>query len=567
VGGVLDIINVRAAPPTRAKAFPGLCSLPADHTTQAISSPSTACRHAPHFSIYHPCAGVSRHRPLDGAFYNGPIVRTLKALIMLKNQLRDPSLLVERAYVNGAWIEADDGATIDVTNPTDGSVIARVPALQAAETRRAIEASRARFVAWREVPAAERARYLEVWFGLIMENQEDLALIMTTEQGKPLTESRGEIAYGASFVKWFAEEARRVYGDTIPSPAADRRILVLKQPIGVVAAITPWNFPNAMITRKCAPALAAGCTVLVKPSEMTPLSALALAVLAERAGIPAGVFNVLTGLPAGVGGEMTANPDVRKLSFTGSTRIGQLLMSQCAATIKRLSLELGGNAPFIVFDDADLDLAIAGVMQSKFRNAGQTCVCANRILVQDGIYDRFAERLCAAVAELKVGNGLQSGVTIGPLINAAAVDKVARHINDALEKGASIAIGGVPQGEGLYVQPTVLRDANADMLLATEETFGPVAPLFRFKDEAEALTLANATPYGLGAYYFTQDMRRAWRMGERLEFGMVGLNTGIISMEVAPFGGMKQSGTGREGSKYGLDEFLEVKAWHIGGLD
>ncbi|AOE68265.1 succinate-semialdehyde dehydrogenase (NADP(+)) [Pseudomonas fluorescens] len=486
---------------------------------------------------------------------------------MLKNQLRDPSLLVERAYVNGAWIEADDGATIDVTNPTDGSVIARVPALQAAETRRAIEASRARFVAWREVPAAERARYLEVWFGLIMENQEDLALIMTTEQGKPLTESRGEIAYGASFVKWFAEEARRVYGDTIPSPAADRRILVLKQPIGVVAAITPWNFPNAMITRKCAPALAAGCTVLVKPSEMTPLSALALAVLAERAGIPAGVFNVLTGLPAGVGGEMTANPDVRKLSFTGSTRIGQLLMSQCAATIKRLSLELGGNAPFIVFDDADLDLAIAGVMQSKFRNAGQTCVCANRILVQDGIYDRFAERLCAAVAELKVGNGLQSGVTIGPLINAAAVDKVARHINDALEKGASIAIGGVPQGEGLYVQPTVLRDANADMLLATEETFGPVAPLFRFKDEAEALTLANATPYGLGAYYFTQDMRRAWRMGERLEFGMVGLNTGIISMEVAPFGGMKQSGTGREGSKYGLDEFLEVKAWHIGGLD
>jgi succinate-semialdehyde dehydrogenase/glutarate-semialdehyde dehydrogenase len=486
---------------------------------------------------------------------------------MLKNQLRDPSLLVERAYVNGAWIEADDGATIDVTNPADGRVIARVPALQAAETRRAIEAAQARFSAWREVPAAERARYLEVWFGLIMENQEDLALIMTTEQGKPLAESRGEIAYGASFVKWFAEEARRIYGDTIPSPAADRRILVLKQPIGVVAAITPWNFPNAMITRKCAPALAAGCTVLVKPSEMTPLSALALAVLAERAGIPAGVFNVLTGLPAGVGGEMTANPDVRKLSFTGSTRIGQLLMSQCAATIKRLSLELGGNAPFIVFDDADLDLAIAGVMQSKFRNAGQTCVCANRILVQDGIYDRFAERLSAAVAELKVGDGLQSGVTIGPLINAAAVDKVERHINDALEKGASIAIGGVPQGEGLYVQPTVLRDANADMLLATEETFGPVAPLFRFKDEAEALTLANATPYGLGAYYFTQDMRRAWRMGERLEFGMVGLNTGIISMEVAPFGGMKQSGTGREGSKYGLDEFLEVKAWHIGGLD
>lgn len=486
---------------------------------------------------------------------------------MLKNQLRDPSLLVERAYANGAWIEADDGASIDVLNPANGSVIARVPALQAAETRRAIEAAEASFATWREVPAAERARYLEKWFQLIMDNQEDLALIMTAEQGKPLAESRGEIAYGASFVKWFAEEARRIYGDTIPAPTNDRRILVLKQPIGVVAAITPWNFPNAMITRKCAPALAAGCPVLVKPSEMTPLSALALAVLAERAGIPAGVFNILTGMPVGVGGELTANPAVRKLSFTGSTRVGQLLMSQCASTIKRLSLELGGNAPFIVFDDADLDLAIAGVMQSKFRNAGQTCVCANRILVQDGIYERFAERLSAAVAQLKVGDGLQDGVSIGPLINAAAVDKVARHIGDALEKGASIAIGGTHEGNGLYVQPTVLRDANADMLLASEETFGPVAPLFRFKDEDEALTLANATPYGLGAYYFTQDMRRAWRVGERLEFGMVGLNTGIISMEVAPFGGMKQSGTGREGSKYGLDEFLEVKAWHIGGLN
>lgn len=486
---------------------------------------------------------------------------------MLKAKLRDPSLLVERAYVNGTWIEADDGATIAVTNPADGSEIARVPALQAAETRRAIEAAQHRFNTWREIPAAERARLLEGWHRLIMDNQEDLALIMTAEQGKPLSESRGEIAYGASFVKWFAEEARRIYGDTIPSPTADRRILVLKQPIGVVAAITPWNFPNAMITRKCAPALAAGCTVLVKPSEMTPLSALALAVLAERAGIPAGVFNVLTGMPAGVGGEMTANPAVRKLSFTGSTRVGQLLMSQCAGTIKRLSLELGGNAPFIVFDDADLDLAIAGVMTSKFRNAGQTCVCANRILVQDGIYDLFAERLAAAVAGLKVGDGLADGVTIGPLINAAGVEKVASHIGDALEKGASIAIGGAPQGDGLFVQPTVLLDATPDMLLATEETFGPVAPLFRFKDEDQALAMANATPYGLGAYYFTQDMRRAWRVGERLEFGMVGLNTGVISMEVAPFGGMKQSGTGREGSKYGLDEFLEIKAWHIGGLD
>jgi succinate-semialdehyde dehydrogenase/glutarate-semialdehyde dehydrogenase len=486
---------------------------------------------------------------------------------MLKSTLRDPSLLVERAYVNGAWIEADDGATLAVTNPADGSVIAHVPALQAAETRRAIEAAEQRFQSWREVPAAERARYLETWHRLILENQEDLALIMTAEQGKPLSESRGEIGYGATFVKWFAEEARRIYGDTIPAPTADRRILVIKQPVGVVAAITPWNFPNAMITRKCAPALAAGCTVLVKPSELTPLSALALAVLAERAGIPPGVFNVLTGLPAGVGGEMTGNPAVRKLSFTGSTRVGQLLMSQCASSIKRLSLELGGNAPFIVFDDADLDLAITGVMLSKFRNAGQTCVCANRILVQDGIYARFAERLTAAVAQFKVGDGLSEGVTIGPLINAAAVDKVALHIGDALEKGASIAIGGAPQGPGLFVQPTVLLDATPDMLLASEETFGPVAPLFRFHDEAEALAIANDTPYGLAAYYFTQDMRRAFRVGERLEFGMVGLNTGVVSMEVAPFGGMKQSGTGREGSKYGLDEFLEIKAWHIGGLD
>ena len=486
---------------------------------------------------------------------------------MFKNTLRDPSLLVERAYVNGAWIEADDGATLAVTNPADGSVIAHVPALQAAETRRAIKAAEQRFQSWREVPAAERARYLETWHRLILENQEDLALIMTAEQGKPLSESRGEIGYGATFVKWFAEEARRIYGDTSPAPTADRRILVIKQPVGVVAAITPWNFPNAMITRKCAPALAAGCTVLVKPSELTPLSALALAVLAERAGIPPGVFNVLTGLPAGVGGEMTGNPAVRKLSFTGSTRVGQLLMGQCASSIKRLSLELGGNAPFIVFDDADLDLAITGVMLSKFRNAGQTCVCANRILVQEGIYARFAERLTAAVAQLKVGDGLSAGVTIGPLINTAAVEKVALHIGDALEKGASIAIGGAPQGADLFVQPTVLLEATPDMLLASEETFGPVAPLFRFHDEAEALAIANDTPYGLAAYYFTQDIRRAFRVGERLEFGMVGLNTGVVSMEVAPFGGMKQSGTGREGSKYGLDEFLEIKAWHIGGLE
>ncbi|HKS12622.1 MAG TPA: NAD-dependent succinate-semialdehyde dehydrogenase [Pseudomonas sp.] len=485
---------------------------------------------------------------------------------MLKAQLRDPSLLVEKAYANGAWIDADDGATLAVINPANGQTLAQVPALGASETRRAIAAAEASFQAWRDVPPAERARVLEAWHQAILANQDDLAVIMSAEQGKPLAEAKGEIGYGASFVKWFAEEARRIYGDTIPAPTADRRILVLKQPVGVVAAITPWNFPNAMITRKCAPALAAGCTIVVKPSELTPLSALALAVLAERVGIPAGVFNVLTGLPAGVGSELTANPSVRKLSFTGSTKVGQLLMSQCAATIKRLSLELGGNAPFIVFDDADLDLAIQGVMLSKFRNAGQTCVCANRILVQAGIYERFAERLSAEVAKLKVGDAFAPGVTLGPLINAAAVDKVRRHIDDAVAKGASVVTGGLPEGEGLFVQPTVLRDASPEMLLASEETFGPVAPLFRFHDEAEALEIANATPYGLGAYYFTQDMRRAWRVGERLEFGMVGLNTGVISMEVAPFGGVKQSGTGREGSKYGLDEFLEIKAWHIGGL-
>jgi succinate-semialdehyde dehydrogenase/glutarate-semialdehyde dehydrogenase len=485
---------------------------------------------------------------------------------MLKAKLRDPSLLVEKAYANGAWIDADDGATLSVINPANGHTLAQVPALGASETRRAIAAAEASFRAWREVPPAERARVLEAWHQAILLNQDDLAVIMSAEQGKPLAEAKGEIGYGASFVKWFAEEARRIYGDSIPAPTVDRRILVLKQPVGVVAAITPWNFPTAMITRKCAPALAAGCSIVVKPSELTPLSALALAVLAERVGIPAGVFNVLTGLPAGVGSELTANPSVRKLSFTGSTKVGQLLMSQCAATIKRLSLELGGNAPFIVFDDADLDLAIQGVMLSKFRNAGQTCVCANRILVQDGIYERFAERLSAEVAKLEVGDAFTPGVTLGPLINAAAVDKVRRHIDDAVAKGASIITGGLPQGEGLFVQPTVLSNASPDMLLASEETFGPVAPLFRFHDEAEALELANATPYGLGAYYFTQDMRRAWRVGERLEFGMVGLNTGVISMEVAPFGGMKQSGSGREGSKYGLDEFLEIKAWHMGGL-
>ena len=485
---------------------------------------------------------------------------------MLKNRLQDPSLLVERAYIDGQWVAADNAATLDIIDPATGECLAQVPAMQGAQTRLAIEAADRAWPAWRARPAAERAALLERWYQAMLDNLDDLALIMTCEQGKPLNEAKGEIRYGASFVKWFAEEARRVYGETIPAPSGDRRLLTLKQPVGVCAAITPWNFPNAMITRKCAPALAAGCPVIVKPSDLTPLSALALAVLAERVGIPAGVFNVVTGLPKGIGEELTSNPTVRKISFTGSTAVGSLLMRQSAEQIKRLSLELGGNAPFVVFDDADLEQAVTGIMQSKFRNAGQTCVCANRILVQDGIYERFAQRLVEEVGKLKVGNGLEADVTIGPLINAAAVTKVARHIDDALGNGARLLCGAIPTGDDQFVQPTVLADAHAGMLLANEETFGPVAPLMRFSTEEEALALANATPYGLGAYFFTQDLRRSWRFGEALEFGMIGLNTGLISMEVAPFGGVKQSGLGREGSKYGLDEFLEVKAFHIGGL-
>ncbi len=486
---------------------------------------------------------------------------------MLKNRLQDPGLLAERAYVNGEWIAADSGATLDVRDPATGDLLAQVPAMDAVDTRRAIDAAERAWPAWRARPAAERAALLERWFQAMIDHLDDLALIMTCEQGKPLNEAKGEIRYGAGFVKWFAEEARRVYGETMPAPSGDRRLLTLKQPVGVCAAITPWNFPNAMITRKCAPALAAGCPVIVKPSDLTPLSALALAVLAERVGIPAGVFNVITGMPAGIGEELTGNPAVRKISFTGSTAVGRLLMRQSAEHIKRLSLELGGNAPFVVFDDAELEQAVAGVMISKFRNAGQTCVCANRILVQAGIYDRFAARLVEEVAKLRVGNGLEEGVTIGPLINPAAVAKVARHIDDALSQGAKLLCGGIPTGDSQFVQPTVLADAHAGMLLANEETFGPVAPLMRFTTEDEALALANATPFGLGAYFFTQDLKRSWRFGEALEFGMVGLNTGIISMEVAPFGGIKQSGLGREGSKYGLDEYLEVKAFHIGGLN
>jgi succinate-semialdehyde dehydrogenase/glutarate-semialdehyde dehydrogenase len=482
-----------------------------------------------------------------------------------RSRLRDRTLLVQRSYVNGRWIEAEDGQSIPVVDPATGAQVASVPALGTVETRAAIAAAARAAESWRGRPAAERDGLLMRWHDLVLTNEDDLATIMTLEQGKPLAEAKGEIRYGAGFVKWFAEEAMRVYGYVIPAPTADRGILVLKQPVGVSAAITPWNFPNVMITRKVAPALAAGCTVVVKPSELTPLSALALAVLAERAGIPAGVLNVVTGLPEGIGGELTGNEGVRKLSFTGSTRVGQILMAQCARAMKRVSFELGGNAPFIVFDDADLDLAISGVMASKFRNGGQTCVCANRILVQAGIYERFAERLAAEASKIVVGNGLEAGVTMGPMINEAAVAKIGRHVDDALSRGARL-LTGTPCPDGLFVSPAVLAGATPEMQLANEETFGPVAPLMRFEAEDEAVTIANATPFGLASYFFTNDLRRSWRVAERLEFGMVGLNTGSVSMEVAPFGGIKQSGLGREGSKYGIEEYIEMKSFHVGGL-
>jgi succinate-semialdehyde dehydrogenase/glutarate-semialdehyde dehydrogenase len=478
--------------------------------------------------------------------------------------LNDHDLLREQAFINAQWCDADDGATLTVTNPATGEELARVPSLGASETRRAIEAAEAAWPAWRARTAAERAALLERWYTLILENSDDLAILMTLEQGKPLSEARGEIQYGASFIKWFAEEARRAYGETIPSPSADRRIVILKQPVGVCGAITPWNFPTAMITRKCAPALAAGCPIVIKPSELTPLSALALAILAERAGFPPGVINIVTGLPEGIGGELTST--VRKLSFTGSTRVGSLLMRQSADDIKRLSLELGGNAPLIVFDDADLELAVAGAMASKFRNAGQTCVCANRILVQSGIHDRFVARLATEIAALRCGDGMEEGTTIGPLINDQAVSKVARHLDDALSHGAERVLGEVPSGQDRFVTPVLLTKVTEAMLVTQEETFGPVAPIMQFDSEEDAIRIANATPYGLAAYFFTESVRRAWRVGEALEFGMVGLNTGSISMEVAPFGGMKQSGLGREGARQGLDEYLEEKAFHMGGL-
>jgi succinate-semialdehyde dehydrogenase/glutarate-semialdehyde dehydrogenase len=482
--------------------------------------------------------------------------------------LKDPSLLHEQCYINGVWVDAGDGATIDVNNPATGEIIASVPSLSAGETRCAIEAADAAWPEWRAKTGKERANIMRRWYDLMMENQEDLAVLMTSEQGKPMLESRGEIAYAASFIEWFAEEAKRVYGDTMNHPLPGRRIVVIKQPIGVVAAITPWNFPAAMITRKCAPAMAAGCPVVIKPASQTPLSALALAELAERAGIPKGVLNVITGKASVLGGELTSNPTVRKLSFTGSTEIGKLLMAQCAETVKKVSLELGGNAPFIVFDDAQLDAAVVGAMASKYRNAGQTCVCANRILVQDGIYDVFAERMAEAVNDLQVGNGLEADVQQGPLIDDNAVAKVEEHIADATAKGAKVMTGGRRHDlGGTFFEPTLLCGVTTEMAVSREETFGPVAPLFRFSDEAEAIRMANDTEFGLAAYFYSRDVGRIWRVAEGLEYGIVGINEGIISNEVAPFGGVKESGIGREGSKYGMDDFLEIKYLCLGGVD
>ncbi|MBL8271175.1 MAG: NADP-dependent succinate-semialdehyde dehydrogenase [Steroidobacter sp.] len=481
--------------------------------------------------------------------------------------LRDPSLFRQQAFVGGQWVDAASGEVHQVVNPANGQVIGTIPHCGAKEARTAIEAADKALADWRSRTAKARAQLLRKWFDLIMANQEDLAVLMTVEQGKPLVESRGEIAYAASFIEWFAEEGKRAYGDVIPSHGTDKRIVVLKQPIGVTAAITPWNFPTAMITRKVGPALAAGCTMVIKPSELTPYSALALCVLAERAGLPAGIISVVTGEAKAIGGEFTSNPLVRKLSFTGSTAVGKLLMSQCAGTVKKVSLELGGNAPFIVFDDADLEAAVNGAIASKYRNAGQTCVCANRIYVQSGIYDRFAARLAEKVSAMQIGNGLDQGTVIGPLIEEKAVAKVEEHVRDAVSKGAKVLVGGKRvTDKGLFYVPTVLTGITVDMLAMREETFGPVAPLMKFETEAEVIKLANSTEFGLAAYFYSRDNARVWRVAEALETGIVGINEGIISTEVAPFGGVKESGIGREGSKYGLDDYLEIKYLCIGGV-
>ena len=481
--------------------------------------------------------------------------------------LKDPSLLRQQCYINGKWADADSGKTLDVTNPATGEVLGTIPNMGAAETRRAIEAANAAWPAWRKKTAKERANILRKLFNLMLENQEDLAILMTAEQGKPLAESKGEIAYAASFIEWFAEEGKRTYGDVIPAHQGDKRIVVTKEPVGVVAAITPWNFPSAMITRKAGPALAAGCPIVLKPATQTPFSALALAELAHRAGIPAGVFSIVTGSAAQIGGEMTSNPIVRKLTFTGSTEIGKILLEQCAKTVKKTSMELGGNAPFIVFDDADLDAAVDGAIMSKYRNTGQTCVCANRILVQDSVYDAFAAKLTAAVAKLKIGDGLKGETQQGPLIDMKAVEKVEEHIADAVKKGAKVVAGGKRHALGhSFFEPTILVNVTTDMIVTREETFGPVAPLFRFKTEDEAVKLANDTEFGLAAYFYARDLGRVWRVAEQIESGIIGINTGIISTEVAPFGGMKESGIGREGSKYGIEDYLEVKYMCMGGI-
>ena len=480
--------------------------------------------------------------------------------------MKNPELLRDACLIGGEWLKAT-GARLEIRNPANAALIGSVPSFGAAETRRAIEAAEAAFGPWKAKTAAERAKILKRWFELMMENQEDLAQLMTAEQGKPLAEARGEIAYAASFIEWFAEEARRVHGEVIPSPLPDRRLIVIKQPVGVCAAITPWNFPAAMITRKVAPALAAGCTMVVKPAEQTPLSALALAWLGQQAGIPPGVLNIVTGEPVAIGGELTSNPKVLKLSFTGSTEVGRLLMAQCAPTIKKMSLELGGNAPFIVFEDVDLDAAVAGAMVSKYRNAGQTCVCANRFLVQESVREAFAEKLAAAVAALKVGDGTEEGVTQGPLIDPPALAKVEELLADAVGKGARVVCGGKRHSRGAtFFEPTVVVGVTPAMRMAREEIFGPVAPIYSFKDEVEAVRMANDTEFGLAAYFYSRDIARVWRVAEALDYGMVGINSGLISNAVAPFGGVKQSGLGREGSRHGIEEYLEIKYLAMAGL-
>ena len=483
-------------------------------------------------------------------------------------QLSDPKLFRQQCYINGAWVDADSGETIDVTNPATGEKLGTIPKAGAAETRRAIEAANAAWPAWRAKTAKERSAILRKWFELMMANQDDLGTLMTAEQGKPLAEAKGEVAYAASFIEWFAEEGKRIYGDTIPQHGSDKRIVVIKEPVGVVAAITPWNFPAAMITRKAGPALAAGCPIVIKPATETPYSAFAMAELADRAGVPKGIINVITGASREIGGELTSNPIVRKLTFTGSTEVGKILLKQCADTVKKVSMELGGNAPFIVFDDADLDAAVIGAMASKYRNTGQTCVCANRIYVQDGVYDEFLSRFSQAISAMKVGDGLKGATQQGPLINMAAVEKVEEHLKDAVDKGARVVIGGHRHAlGGTFFEPTLVADVTQDMKVAKEETFGPLAPVFRFKSDAEVVKWANDTEFGLAAYFYSRDIGRIWKTAEQLEYGIVGINEGIISTEVAPFGGMKESGMGREGSKYGIEDYVETKYLCMGGIN